>query len=134
MTVPHLLTRIESAEKADPALERDIKLAIAAHMFAAGASKDDVVQTVGGNLYNNPPPWTASGDAALALVERMLPGAEIRTERKPRYCYAVIVTGSYADGLQRTHHGERPDSNLASAIIAALLKALITKDPAHEQH
>jgi len=78
---------------------------------------------------NSVPPYTASIDSALALVERVLPMTLWATgsmEDGP-FCQLVVPTegGSYAGGDHRAY-AETP----ALAILAALLTALIAQEKA----
>lgn len=111
--------RLEKATGPSRPIEEALKLAIAAHMFAAGASKEDVVATVGGDFYADPPLWTSSVDAALALVERLLPGWTWRVEKWTE-CYDAKLWGlADAPGIGAGHGPTAP-----LAILAALLTAL----------
>jgi hypothetical protein len=68
MTLTELADRVE--QLTGPCRETDaaIKLAFAAQLFANGATKDEAVRILGGDLYADPLPYTASLDAAMTLV------------------------------------------------------------------
>lgn len=68
---------------------------------------------------------TASIDAALALVERALPGAEYRISTLYGVASAALPLND--DNLSC---GRRKDNNVALAILAALLRARIAQEPA----
>lgn len=63
-----LAERVENASGPKAGLIIKIKLAVAASLFASGASKDHVVRIVGGDLYATPLPYMSSLDAAATLI------------------------------------------------------------------
>lgn len=67
-TINDIIGRLEKATGPDRELDREIKIDVASIMFAAGATKSDVVSCVGGDLFDDPRPYTTSIDAALTLV------------------------------------------------------------------
>lgn len=147
--LPHLLTRIESAEKADRELDFAVALASGLYQLQepeGGREEGDTTQYVryvhpiyktvwSGSIGACVPEITASVDAALALVERMLPGWAWRIEYWPGQSAKVDLWERGADGwhsypmvsLQHVR-GKTP----ALAILAALLKALLAKGDGHE--
>ena len=80
------------------------------------------------------PRFTASVDAALAFVDRALPGRDLRIERGHLGPYASAIIGKSGplgtfsiEGL-----GERPDDELPLAIVEAAIDALINSETGHD--
>ena len=82
-------------------------------------------QTNGGyvlsTMHREAEPLTSSIDAALALVERMLPGAEYEITTLYGVAAVTIFTPF-------TAYGRREDGDVRLAILCALLRALEAKD------
>lgn len=128
MTKAELLQRIEAASGPDRVLDGDVWHALTAkpgdvwvNDFADGVYHlQDPRDTI---AYEAPPDLTASIDAAIALVERLLPGRQItmRIDEKdgPRP-HSVIAATWFAQC-----------NTLPLAILAALLRALIAKEAEH---
>lgn len=119
-----IIERLEKATGPDRELDAVIKLAVAGHMIADGAEVTNVIAVVGGHLNDEPPAFTASIDAAIALVERMLrpdhPGMTVNLDGvysgDHSYWYAEITwPSSERRGLAHTP---------ASALLRALFRAL----------
>ncbi len=109
-----LLRRVEAATGPDRKLDRAL-----AALFGA-----DVTQ-VGTNTIHRIGAYTASIDAALALVERMLPGWYWRIDRPlsgPSAELAEFADGPQPSSLKRAFMADAPTVPLA--ILVALLKAL----------
>lgn len=81
----------------------------------------------------DPPEYTASLDAALSLVERVLPGRDITLETSEqmmdgqvhRVCDATIGAMPYSDGKATFAYGLSP----ALALCLALIKAKQAEEP-----
>lgn len=73
-------------------------------------------------------PYTVSVDAALALVERVLPG----TEYEITNLYGCASAGLELNGADGPVQARRADNNIPLAILAALVRALIAKGAGHE--
>lgn len=107
-----LLERVSSATGPDRELDRDICIELAIDM----ATDDGAVG------WKSPPHFTASTDAALALVERVLPAGwpdvlrEAISELSRRHSWNITFPVA----------GQREELSLA--ILAALLSALISKE------
>jgi hypothetical protein len=80
----------------------------------------------GGNL-------SGSIDAALALVERVLPGADLIMKRGHLGPYSSVDIGKSGRFSRWINWGfvERPDDELPLAILDALLTALIERGDGH---
>lgn len=109
MTSPTLTELAERVERlTGPCRETDgaIKLAFAAHLFAGGATKDDAVRILGGDLYAEPLPYTASLDATAETGKMALD------------CVLGIDKDRFA-----CHHGmkEGQPRKLCSGYVAAVL-------------
>jgi hypothetical protein len=78
--------------------------------------------------YDIAPPYTSSIDAAVALVERVLPGAEyeITTRYGPAHVQLPLNGDECSDG-------RREDGNVPRAICLALVRALQAKSPTPQQ-
>lgn len=136
-----LLERVEAATGPDHEIDCEIAQALE---FETTFSEDDgacFVRFQPGALMLVAPACTASVDAALALVERKLPGwtvvnlcewdADVLRERGPWLC--ILKQRGTQDDLRaasgRCDHAPSP----ALAIIAAALSALqALKDSSHE--
>lgn len=137
MTLQALLERVEAASGSDRDLDFDLEVACAppAHAAHWQGQRVRVYEGIPADEYNtehrdyrvkgskdaNPAPaYTASIDAAVALVEKMLPGANWRLSRwdKDDFNASIFVPQMFeAEGLKTP----------ALALIAALLKALISQ-------
>jgi len=111
-----LLTRIESGQGADEALDLDIIKTLLPKAVVMRADTDEEGKVIPGksNEYTH---WrlTSSLDAALSLVERMLPGW-------PWIVYhdgAELISPKAAGPI---HYGRAPTP--ARSLLAALLRAL----------
>lgn len=124
-----LRERVEGASGEDRDLDGFIEA------FFATGEYGEVLPAKGGMVvYRSPGPhspgqgrfevaehYTGSIDAALALVERMLPGAEY--EITTLYGVAhVTLPLNFTDDLSQS--GRRDDGNVPLAILSALLRAL----------
>ncbi len=108
MTLTELLAKVREAKGANYMLEIEIADALGTHP-----------------RFSPPPQFTASIDAALALVERVMPGCAMNawidpTRPEPRRCQADIFPEDHSFG------GSAP--TLPLAICAALLSALIARE------
>lgn len=106
---------------------------------------DALVEPIGNRIYNTKanggqficadvtaPEYTASIDAALALVEKKLPGWAWKLDRafgEPPYIVAVVA--SRPIDVTAAHAGEAPTAPLA--ILSALLRALISQSESMEK-
>lgn len=125
MTLPDLLCLLESAEVPNFALEEALWYKLVFDP-ALDRKDDSYLKLVG----RRPGAYTASLDAAMALVERVLQGAGVR----PGWpLWLVTVTRFYngqwsarlyrtSDGLTQTAEGNTP----ALAVVVALLRAKIS--------
>ena len=76
------------------------------------------------------PPYTASIDAALALVDKMLPGWDWEVGRYHRLTFqAVLWERGYRDKTQILGHGASP----ALAIVTALFTAIEAKEEVNHE-
>ena len=140
MTKADLLQRIEAANGPDRVLDGDVWHALTAkpgdvwvNDFADGVYHlQDPRDTI---AYEAPPDLTASIDAAIALVERLLPGWAwfvdwIGMPDQPA-CHAEI----WLPAQRSQHLGRERERGEAStpalAILAATLRALIAKEAEH---
>lgn len=89
-----LRARVEAATGPDRVLDGDLQFAFM------------------GCIFNPPPSYTASTDAALALVERMKPG------------HGCLLLSKALDNLWQAFVFEPSGDRIARALIAALLTAL----------
>lgn len=135
-----LLSRVEAARDADRELDMRILCAL---MAPAGSYVDRSKYNGAWCIYDashrlwekrswwhqDDWPLTSSTDAALRLVERMLPWWDITMRRGLRGEYAMAEicqrTGAFRD--ETLGFCERADNELPLAIIAALLQALERK-------
>lgn len=122
-----LLKIADQCEKSpgpDRELDGKIKLAYAAILFAAGASKDEAVTVLGGDLYAEPLPYTSNTDTALD----MLPASLSAILRPP--CVAIEDDQAHVE-IQRhfidtdTHEpvASACGYTLPNAVCAAVLRA-----------
>ncbi len=125
-----LLTRVEASTGADRELDRDIGLALAKPRGLRFDERDetwwDHSPASGGQRWS-PPAYTASLDAALALVERVLPGKmKFVGDLDPTDMRAVAtISEDYPD--QPSWRGFAPQGQYALALLAAMLKAKIAQ-------
>lgn len=107
-----LLERVEKATTANYNLETSISVALTPELAMRGIS----------------PNVTASIDAALALVERVLPGWDwLKKSEKVISLYRPLTEQEEIEKAWAVHHdGAGP--NIPLAIISALLKALIAQE------
>lgn len=127
-----LLERVRAASGPDRNLDLAIHMALEPANYAPGWAWDDL---------GRPPHLTASLDATVALVERVLPGWQFAlagpwkwAEHTPRagqpIWYAEVARDSEDDGLgykemnDLSYRGATP----ALALISALLSALLAGD------
>jgi len=133
-----LVERVEGASGADREIDRQLAVAIDGfwieHQEYRGArychlDKDGRVSMPGQAGDMLVPAYTASVDAALALVERVLPGAYWRLEALPPALQEAYGAPFWAScGLP----GEQEDAwgqEAASTLCAALLRALTVGAP-----
>ena len=123
------LTRAQQATGADPQLTADILEAFGDQ--AVNRGKLGWAWRPGGvGVWLNLPDLTASVDAALGLVERVLPGMEFRISTA-RHRKGWAVKTWLADD---THSGRLFDAPTpAPALICALLTAKIAEAQPHEK-
>jgi hypothetical protein len=141
ISLPDLLARVEAAE--GPDRELDCRIACAVDPGLKGEwqvvkppfydperyfSGQPGMDWIGYDLLNNAPVYTASLDATLALVERVLPGCwyiigkgKLKAS-EPLYGAQLLFGDSEVLG-----EGES-DANLPLALLCALLKVLIAKE------
>ena len=136
-----LLARVEAAEGANDELSAQVLSALLSEEPVVAVERSPIngvwcayVMGHGGRrrLWDVPSPFrqmngvTASLDAALALVERVLPEADVYVHatklRKPK---AVIFPTEFANPVD-----SQPSATSALALLAALLKALIAQEGA----
>lgn len=131
-----VLGRVEGVEGPDRELDAALWLAmtpgatrrIIRVKHAHSDAEWDIHETrdaTGGRLVSVPA-YTASLDAALGLVERVLPGAEY--ELTTIYGVARATLPLNCSDTVYPETGERKDGNMPLAICAALLKALIAQE------
>ena len=133
-TLRSLLQRVEAATGADRELDGDLFWSL--FVVPSGLGKEvggsRLVNLLGPNgdawrhwIHVDWPPYTASVDAALALVEKVLPGAWFMMETfgytEDRRAGAELS----AEGIEHTRHEAK---TIPLAIVAALLTALIAQD------
>lgn len=112
-----LLARIEAATEGDNDLDRDIAIALGWVPPAIGLPfwrYDD------GNHWGALPDWSTSIDAAVALVERVSPGAEYEIST----IYHVAHVSLPLNDGDRCANVRRADMNVPLAILAALLRSI----------
>ena len=124
--LPALIARLEAATRADRTLDTDIAFTLLgwkrvehkAYTNWHSAYSEIVDET--GVPVRNLPTFTASIDATVALIERVLPGAEFSLSNLYGIALAELP-------LNFTHTpwevGRRTDGNLAIALLIALLRA-----------
>lgn len=132
-----LLARVEGASGPDGRLDYDIVRALDPPKLLAPGNPP---LTTDWEYYG---PLTASIDAALALVERVLPGIDFYVEVEQvfgGFCQYVYLSGGGAITPMRTQPGGRlyptwieAKNNLPLAILAALLRAKISQEEAKTQ-
>ena len=139
-TLTSLLERVEKASGPNLALEVDIARALG----TAPADLSFVEETQSWQRYIvarddvqiwMPPPYTASLDSALALVNEMLPGWFWRAGHVPSTHWVNGIAYHCWCHLSRTHadHCERDDEatgwahTVPTAMLSALLRALIAQ-------
>jgi hypothetical protein len=125
-----LSERVEGAGGPNLALEAEIWCAVNGYTFDQFDGAGIRYRDAAGRYRHEagaPPPYTASLDAALGLVDRVLPGAGWQVE--------TIAFGSrYGALVIRPHevgYHEATAATPALALISALLKALSEKDQAN---
>lgn len=106
-----LLARVEGASGPDREISRDL------HWLFIGPMTDGW-----------PPPYTYSIDAALALVERVLPGWGFKCEAGLGYGISVTIGHVGPNKLYDRPEGWGEGSTLPLAILAALLNAKISQE------
>lgn len=125
-----LLERVEKAEGASSELDEAVALALCdEHRFAQLAGATDGVGCMmyryGHHAFHSALRVTASLDAALALVERVLPGWAVDITRFSRTGLGRARLWQNYDGL-REYCCDRA-ATPALALLAAMLKALISQ-------
>lgn len=151
-TLQNLLTRVEAAGGTDPTIDYDLAL------FEGWTRHSDIDSPIYRSEINvwwaepgstswstvaNPPKYTASIDAALALVEKLLPefgtqvGHPIKSVRDYGWYASVFRErkpgetgwwpGHYSGNTDEEGHHIRYYPTAPLAILAALLKALIAQ-------
>lgn len=133
MTAQELLERVEAATGPDRELDRDILKALPTPTDGWGSVWPEHITWDSLTLLS---PWaapiTASIDAAVALVEKMLPGRDVNLEIGN--VGADRVTDAYISGADGYFEEPKtPDAHgygitPALALCAALLRALAAKD------
>ena len=121
-----LLSRVETATGSDVRLDGDI--AVALGVFRPVQARHERVfgnswhVKLTGSVMFMAPAYTASLDAALALVERVLPGAGWLCGVAQDHYMAEIFRTRYVSGvIPRMGYAEAPTPALA--LLAALLRA-----------
>lgn len=132
-----ILNRLRSAESGSRELDAMIAVSLQimpSNAFQPCASSDAGTFGTGAHTFWHAPEYTTSIDAALALVERMLPDATIDMygpeNEKPqkenrRWIVNVYKPLAYV-GLEYTSEARSPSAPLA--ILTALFTALAAKD------
>ena len=123
MTLRDLLERVERSTGPDRELDAHIAIK-AAGMTPTAVYGHELL----GNLHTAPsrfPAYTSSVDAALALIGRVLPGAEGFVEFGKRPVAVLFIDG---DDGQTSTVGRAPTPALA--LCAALLAAMIEQEGA----
>lgn len=77
----------------------------------------------GTTIWRDPPSWTASVDAVLALIERDLPGTRLMMSAGDDFSSAMITAGWGARKRILCPQIERPDNHVAICAVAAFLRA-----------
>lgn len=135
-----LLERVEAATGPDRELDRDISVAVGFLHVGDRGRLYMIAPDDGGHIYGGLgddiliPRLTEKIDAAVALVERVLPEWVWQIERQLTYegrppFFADISTVDNCRGRNGTETGSAYAATPPLAILAALLRALIAKDP-----
>lgn len=120
--VAELLARVEAATGADRELDFAI-YRIAFNAKQVGGDSGVREAWLPGYVYpHEAKPYTASLDAALALVERVLPGYFLQMERcRPG---GESIAGKPWWARLNSHHDSATGSTPALALLAAMLRAI----------
>jgi hypothetical protein len=124
-----LLSRVEKAEGPDRELDREICLA-ARENVSTDPLSGFVWRPNGGGGWSDVPDLTASLDAALALVERVLPGSYVELSGPRKYLHIPTPVPNRWKAYIATfnHDGDKTGwaATPALALLAALLRALMS--------
>lgn len=132
--LPSLLSRLEASEGADRELDAELAVAFSGdpEAWVVNPSPHSIFSAApgwwrdGSDKSHDAPAYTTSVDAALALVERVLPGREWIVEGGGGGSSTAVLLAPFEDeGSGEAHTGRLKTPALA--LLAALLKALITK-------
>lgn len=127
-----LLRRVESATGADALLDRQLAITLGAYTFEKrGRDRRAWFYPADKEWFYRrdiAPPYTASLDAALALVERVLPGWGFYLRRDKDGCGCGLVHPEFP----RVTPGHQEAPTPALALLAALLRALDTQSQQDE--
>lgn len=127
-----LLERVEASSE----LCSELDAAILSNLGLVRGGVDEIIgyyewnDLGAGRRYNHPAPVTKSIDAALALVERVLPVSSVKMDSDPSGCGAKIIWWSNGLSGGKRFDGEGYNVSIELAILAALLRALIAQEPA----
>lgn len=122
-----LLAKVEAATAEDPKLDREIFVGIGFEFAEHDCNwhKGDIIVSA----YSRDDRVTASLDAAVALVEKMLPGCWLDLAGPRKYLHIPTPSPNYWRGMVNAWdaHGDVVGwgATPALALIAALLKALV---------
>lgn len=122
-TVDDLIRRVEAATGPDRELDARIKYAVHAGLRSFG-SLDAWLSTDTSRKRSCVPEYTASIDAALALVERVLPGCQWIIGRQTAGASDAKIGSQSGWSKQPWTHAATPPL----AILAALLRATRSTD------
>lgn len=119
-----LLKRVEEATGPDRELDLEICRALDPEQFEHERNQARLRALGPDEILS--PTYTSSLDAALALVEKELPGWRLRLETGSDYSSASFAYG-WGGRAKSTGTEERSDSNAALCIIASFLRFKITE-------
>lgn len=123
MTIAELAERVKKAEGPDRELDLALAQALVPDVVVLRRNDDDTA-----NEPHTYWEYTGSVDAALGLVERVLPDWRPSTQRSRSGFHDCYLHFDDETGWLRQSHGQAP--TLPLAIIAALLSALTESKPA----
>jgi hypothetical protein len=127
-----LLARVEAATGRDSLINRDLAVAIGGCVWERrGRDRREWLYPIGKEWFyrrDDADDYTGSLDAALGLVERVLPDAGVKlTVYLRRGAYVRLQGASLPDVIEATSAARNRIEASALALLAALLRALIAQ-------
>lgn len=119
-----LISRLKKATGPDRGIDRDIAEHIVGTKYRSTQRGREWLDDSHGGVETwsrHPTPYTASIDAAIALTEKVLPGAELEVTN----LYGVARVTLH--DVESSFHGSDPCNRINTALLIALFRALEAK-------